>query len=114
MERSHAYTHIIDAYARYQGIVAQILEAKAAEAEKSRDWICEYMADGAFGDHKEQWKQAGIVHERLIEVIDGIVKMENGMARNLKLLLNQTEESDDTSSSVGLFGDLFAGGDDPT
>ena len=115
MGRPEAYVHMIDAFARYQGNIAQILEAKAAEAEKSRNWICEYLYEGGFSDHKEQLKQACGVHERLIEVIDGIVKMENGFARNMKLLLGQNEDStDDTGSSTGLFGDLFSGGEDTT
>ena len=111
--RRQSYIHIIDAYARYQGNIALILEAKAVEAEKSRNWICEYVQDGALGDHKEQAKQTGAVHEKIIEVIDGIVKMENGFARNLKLLLNRAEESGDSDSS-GLFGDLFSSGDGST
>ena len=110
MDRSNLYIRIIDAYARYQGNIALILEAKAVEAEKSHSWICEYIRDGGFGDHKAQLKQSNTVHERIIEVIDGIVKMENGFARNLKLLLNQQEDNND-SDSTNLFGDLFGGGD---
>ena len=110
MDRSDLYLRIVDAFARYQGNIAFILEAKAAEAEKSRNWVCEYLQEGAFHDQKERFKQSYAVHERIIEIIDGVVKMENGFARNLKLLLGQNEESNDADSG-GLFGNWFGAGD---
>ena len=111
-QRNETYIHIMDAMARIQGNIAFILEAKAIEAEKNRNWLCEFVQDGAFSDHKEQVKQAIVVHEQLIEVIDGIVKMECGMSRNLKVLLNKNEEETDTSSSSSLLGDLFNSDED--
>lgn len=111
MNRNEAYVHIVEAMTSIQGHIAFILEAQAVEAEKSRSWLCEYACDGAFSDHKLQLKQATKVHGQLIEVIDGIVKMENGISHNLKILLNKNEDtaSDDSSS---LFGNLMSSDDD--
>jgi len=101
------YMRMLDAFTRVQGEVALILEAKAAEAEKSRNWIRVYLQDGGFDGHREQLKASMAVHERLIEVIDGIVKMESALARHLKLLIGGSDEGD----ADGLLGDLFGGAD---
>ena len=111
MDRSDSYIRMLDAFARYQGNIALILEAKAVESEKSRSWLCEYVKDGAFSDHKEQLKQCGHVHEKLIEVIDGIVKMEYGFARNMKTLLGR-DTGGAESAGGGMFGDMYGGGSD--
>mgnify|MGYP001163344150 CR=1 FL=1 len=104
MDRTDLYMRMVDAFTRYQGEVALILEAKAAEAEKSRNWIRTFLHDGGFDGHREQLKASMAVHERLIEVIDGIVKMESALARHLKLLIAGKDEG---GSDGGLFGDLF-------
>jgi len=109
MDRTDLYLRMIDVFTRYQGEVALILEAKALEAEKSRNWIRVFLQDGGFDGHRDQLKASLAVHERLIEVIDGIVKMETGFARHLKLLIGGKEEDGD--SAGGLFGDLFGGTD---
>lgn len=111
MDRTDLYMQMMDAFTRFQGEVSLILEAKAAEAEKSRNWIQSYLRDGGFTGHKEQLKMSCEVHERLIEVIDGIVKMETGFARHLKLLTGG-DEGDGSSGSGGLLGDLFGSGDE--
>jgi hypothetical protein len=113
LNRNEAYVHIVDAMARIQGNVAFILEAKAVEAEKNRNWLCAFIQDGVFSEHKQQLKQAAAVHSQLIEVIDGIVKMENGIARNLKILLNRNEDASSDSSS-SLFGDFLNSDGDST
>lgn len=113
MNRNEAYIHIVESMTNIQGHIAFILEAQAVEAEKSRSWLCEFVRDGAFPDHKQQLRQALKVHGQLIEVIDGIVKMENGIAHNMKILLNKNEDtsSDDSSS---LFGNLMNSDDEDT
>lgn len=105
MDRTDLYLRIIDAFTRYQGEIALILEAKAVEAEKSRNWIRSSLHGGRFASDKEQLKASIEVHEKLLEVIDGIVKMECGIGRHLKLLIGGSEESG--SGGDGLFGDLF-------
>lgn len=111
MNRNEAYVHIVEAMTSIQGHIAFILEAQAVEAEKSRNWLCEFVCDGAFSDHKLQLKQATKVHGQFIQVIDGIVKMENGIAHNLKILLNKNEDTDSDSSS-SLFGNLMNSDED--
>lgn len=110
MDRPDLYMRMIDAFTRYQGEVALLLEAKAAEAEKSRNWIRLYLQNGGFSGHKEQLKASMEVHERLIEVIDGIVKLETGFARHLKLLIGGRDE-DGGLGGDGLLGDWFGGAD---
>lgn len=110
MDRTDLYLQMLDAFTRFQGEVALILEAKAAEAEKSRNWIQSHLRDGGFSGPGEQLKMSCEVHERLIEVIDGIVKMETGFARHLKLLAGGGEE-DGSSGGDGLLGDLFGSAD---
>jgi hypothetical protein len=110
MNRNDAYVHIVEAMTHIQGHIAFILEAQAIEAEKTRSWLCEYVKDGACADHKLLLKQATKVHSQLIEVIDGIVKMENGIAHNLKVLLNKNDDSSDQSSN--LFGNLMDSDDE--
>jgi|DewCreStandDraft_1066081.scaffolds.fasta_scaffold00149_31 hypothetical protein len=112
MNRNEAYVHIVEAMTSVQGHIAFILEAQAIEAEKSRNWLCEYVCDGAFSDHKVQLKQAMKVHGQLIEVIDGIVKMENGISRNLKILLNKNEDTASDEPSSSLFSNMMNADED--
>ncbi len=114
MNRNEAYVYIVESMTSIQGHIAYILEAQAIEAEKSRNWLCEFVRDGSFPDHKLQLKQASKVHAQLIEVIDGIVKMENGLAQNLKILLNKNEDMDSSDSSSSLFGSLMSSDDEDT
>jgi hypothetical protein len=113
MSRDEVYVHIVEAMTSIQGHIAFILEAQAVEAGKSTSWLCEYACDGAFSDHKQQLRQATKVHGQLIQVIDGIVKMENGLTRNLKILLNKNEDTSADSSS-SLFGDMEDSDEDDT
>ena len=110
MNRNEAFVDIVAAMSNIQGHIAFILEAQALEAEKSRNWFCEYIHADAYTDHKLQLKQALKVHSQLIEVIDGIVKVENGISRNLKILLNKNEDS--TSDASSLFGNLLNSDED--
>lgn len=112
MNRNEAYVHIVEAMTSIQGHISYILEAQAVEAEKSRIWLCEFARDGAFSDHKLQLRQATKVHGQLIEVIDGIVKMENGISHNLKILLNKNEDNTSDDSSSSLFGNMMSSDDD--
>ncbi len=113
MSREHSFLRILAANAKIQMHVSYILESKAKELEKSRNWTCRHMLDTAFGDHDSQLKESLKVHEQLIEVIDGITKVENGLARNLKLLVGQDESGGglDGDSGIGLGGMFDFGGD---
>lgn len=107
MNREEAFLTILDATAKMQFHVAGMLESKAVEAEKVRNWLILHIRDEAFARYDEQLKQTLDVHELLVEVIDGITKMESGLARNIEVVLNRTE----ADSGGGGFGEFFSSGD---
>jgi hypothetical protein len=92
MQREQSYLSILEATAQIQLHISIILEAKATEAEKMRGWICNHVSASSFNeDHKAQVKYAIEIHEQLIGVVDGLTKMENGLAQNLKVILGQEQ-----------------------
>lgn len=110
MSREQSYLSMLDAAAKIQWNVAMILEAKAVEAEKVRNWILNHALDSSFEDHEKQLSDPLDVHEQLVEVIEGLTKLQNGLSSNLKSLLPEEEKS--LSGEDGGFGGLFGGGFD--
>lgn len=111
MERPESFLWMLRASAKMQHDISLILEAKANEAEKSRDWICIHLNHQCYDSHEDQLKKPLEMHESFVELIDGLTKMENALAKNLKVVLNKNEESDDGLG--GGLGGLFGGlGDD--
>lgn len=106
MSREHAYLNILDAMAKIQWNVAMILEAKAVEAEKVRNWSLNHVHAQSFEDHESQLAKPIGVHDEIVEIIEGLTKMSNGLCSNLRSLLSSSEGGDDS----GGFGDLFGGG----
>jgi hypothetical protein len=102
MSREQAFMTILEATAIMQEHVSVILQAKALEAEKAKKWICLHISDGSFADKEGQLKQCLEIHEKVIEVIEGLTKLENGLARNLKVVLNK----DDAGGGFGGFGGM--------
>lgn len=92
MSRELSYLTMLEATAIMQHHISVILQAKAIEAEKAKRWICYHIFDGSFADKEEQLKQSVEIHEKVIEVIDGLTKLENGLAHNLKAVLNKEEQ----------------------
>lgn len=109
MSREHAYLNILDAMAKIQWNVAMILEAKAVEAEKVRTWSLHHIHAQSFTDHESQLAKPIGVHDEIVEIIDGLTKMSNGLCSNLRSLLSSGEDSGGGGASGG-FGDLFGGG----
>lgn len=112
MSRTDSYLSYLDATAKIQYNVALILEAKALHAEKSRNWICQHLSTAAYESNADHVKQAVDIHEQLIEVIDGITKMEVAFAKNLGVLIVEEDSSGLGGlggSAGGGFGDLFGG-----
>lgn len=105
MSREVSYLKMLESSARIQRDISIILEAQADEAEKSRNWLCSHIQPYLYSDHSLQLKQSLEVHEHLVALIEGLTKLEFGLAKNLKVLL----ETDDDSSDFDLdgFGDLF-------
>ncbi|WP_205516173.1 hypothetical protein [Paenibacillus sp. SYP-B3998] len=109
MNRSDLYLHMLDATAKLQHEIALILEARVVEAEKSRNWICLHINSTNLEGHEHQMKQTGEIHENVIELIDGLTKMENSLNRHLQALLGSNESNSGSDSSNGL-GNLFGYG----
>ncbi|CAH1206199.1 hypothetical protein PAECIP111893_02461 [Paenibacillus plantiphilus] len=94
MSRERALARMLDASAKLQWNVAMILEAKAVEAEKVRNWVCNHVTPDAFPQNQESLKETLIIHDQLIEVIDGLTKLNHGMTNVLKAALYQDGESE--------------------
>jgi hypothetical protein len=111
VSRPESFNRMMTATAKFQLNIAIILEAKAIEAVKSRHWICNRLTLAAYEDHAQQVKETIDVHDQLIELIDGLTKMESALAKNMQIILNQKEEEDMTGggsgSGGGGMGDLF-------
>ncbi|MBW7474519.1 restriction endonuclease subunit S [Paenibacillus oenotherae] len=103
MSREAAFARMLDASAKLQWNVAMILEAKAVEAEKVRNWLCNHVTKDAYPQHKESLKETLIIHEQVIEVIDGLTKLNQGMTNVMKAALYQDADN-------GGMGGMFNGG----
>ncbi|MBJ6363817.1 restriction endonuclease subunit S [Paenibacillus sp. GCM10012307] len=103
MSREQSFMRVLDASAKLQWNVAMILEAKAVESEKVRNWLCNHMTSQAFTSQQEQLKGSMDVHDQLIEVIEGLTKLGQGMSSVLKVVLQQDSESGGDGVD-GMFG----------
>ncbi|HEX7057455.1 MAG TPA: restriction endonuclease subunit S [Bacilli bacterium] len=108
MKREDIFVNMLQSIAEIHRHIASILEAKSFEAEKSRNWLRLHMVPSLFAQHKEQLEQSVQFHEQMIEMIDGITKLEEAMASSMKTILGQQDE-ESPGSSGGLF-DLFGTG----
>lgn len=111
MTREDSYHKMLQAAAQMQRNISLILEAKAAEAARSCQWICQHLSSSHFEDHTAQVKKTIEVHDQLIEVIEGITKMEQALAKNMHVLLGQGEDASDQGG--GDYGDMFPFGGQP-
>lgn len=68
-----------------------ILEAKAVEAEKTRNWMLNHLTETAFINHKEQISDPLEIHDQIVEVLDGLTKIQLSLARNMKAILYRGE-----------------------
>ncbi|WP_373229485.1 restriction endonuclease subunit S [Cohnella sp.] len=108
MRREEAYHLTLDAIAKLQWNVMMILEAKATEAEKIRNWICTHMTNDTYVTHHEQLSTCLQLHEQNIEVIDGLTKLCNGLSRNMKVILNPDNDASD-QNMASMFGGMDTG-----
>jgi hypothetical protein len=107
MRREEAYHLTLDAIAKIQWNVAMILEAKATEAEKVRNWLCTHITNDTYVAHQDQLTTSLQLHEQNIEVIDGLTKLCNGLSRNMKVILNP--DGDESDNIASMFGGMDAG-----
>jgi hypothetical protein len=103
MRREEAYHLTLDAIAKMQWNVAMILEAKATETEKVRNWICTHITNDTYAAHDDRLSICLLLHEQNIEVIEGLTKLCNGLSSNMKIILNpgNDESSDSIASMLG-------------
>ncbi|WP_127578767.1 restriction endonuclease subunit S [Paenibacillus koleovorans] len=112
MKRSEYFMQMLDAAASMQYNISMILEAKANEAAKSRDWILNHLNHLTYDNHADQLKQPLAYHEQFVELIDGLTKLEAALGKNLTVVLNKKEPMSSGLDGGG-FGGLFGGmGDD--
>lgn len=102
MNRDDAFIKILEASGGIQRQVALILEAKADEAVKSRNWICAHVTSGGFQDHDHQLRSSLEAHEHIVALISSLAKLEGGLARNMQVVLGQD------ANSVGDLGGDFS------
>lgn len=108
MNREQSFLNVLDAVAKMQWNVSMILEAKAVETEKVRNWITNHVHSGSLESHEKKLTEPLGIHEQLIEIIEGLTKLQNGLCSNLKAVL-ASDETDLGSDDDGGFDGLFSG-----
>jgi hypothetical protein len=109
LKREEAYLSILEATGKMQYNVSLLLEAKSLEAEKAKNWLCNHISNSSFDNHEEQLLQALTIHQQIIEFIDGLTKMEHGLGKNLKVIL-ETHESGGNGGLAGGHAHFGMGG----
>ncbi|NMO95234.1 hypothetical protein [Paenibacillus lemnae] len=100
MSREESLMRMLDAAVSIQRETALILAGKAVEAEKVRQWVLHYETD------RETLKEPLMIHEQIVEQIEGLTRIGTGLCRNLRAVLETGEEEDDDSDFEGFdFGD---------
>ncbi|WP_019908770.1 hypothetical protein [Paenibacillus sp. HW567] len=110
MSREKAYLQMLESTATIQWNIAMILEAKAVEAEKVKQWTQHHIHARAFESHEDQLKQSISIHEVVVELLEGLTKLENGLYSNLKAVLGSGEE--DSGGLGALASEGFDFGED--
>lgn len=107
MSRTNSYHKLLVSAASFQKNVSLILEAKSFETTSACRWICNHLGAEHLGDHNDQVKKCLEIHEQLIDVIDGLTKMEQALTKNLHAILGDDEADNDGNS--GEYNDLMGG-----
>jgi len=107
--KSKACMRMLAAAASMQWCVADMLEAKADEMETLRDWLLDTVRDANMDDCNSFVTQSCDYHSQLIEMIQGITKMEYGLAKHVELMLVEEQIVPDASFADG--GGVFGGGE---
>jgi hypothetical protein len=97
MGRTDASLRILAAGADMQRHIAVMLEAKADEMETLRNWLLVSVRTSRFADAEGLLSQTVSFHEHLIEILTGVVKMEQGLAQHMQLLLEEEPGSEGVS-----------------
>lgn len=99
MGRDNAYLSMLSASASMQYNMAIILEAKALEAEKARNWICGHLSAEDFDADEQQLRVSIQIHDQIVEVIEGITKYNQGLVAMLRAMQEVEDDDMDASSS---------------
>ncbi|MCI3919936.1 restriction endonuclease subunit S [Paenibacillus sp. TRM 82003] len=112
MSKTDSSLRIVAAAASMQWNVADMLEAKAEEMEALRDWMLHTARASEFASADDLIGQSAAFHEQLVEMLEGITKLEQGFARHMQLLLEEEEEDSGGGGGGSPFGGLlpFGGG----
>jgi hypothetical protein len=103
MSREQSYMRMLSSAANMQWNIAVMLEAKAAEAEKMRSWFVNHVTGHSLGAEQAQLGQSLQIHDQVIEMIDGMTKLNQGMVSIIKAVVPQDDDDD------GGFGDQVGG-----
>ncbi|UHA74507.1 restriction endonuclease subunit S [Paenibacillus sp. 481] len=106
MSKERSLLMMAEAMAKMQWNIAMILEAKAIEAEKKRNWVLNHLTQQSFTTDKEQLSDSLEVHDQVIEMIEGLTKLQQSLSRNMKAL---TKGSNNVSGEHGFPDGAFGG-----
>ncbi|MGE7826051.1 hypothetical protein [Paenibacillus sp. NPDC093718] len=99
VSKEESLMRMLEAAVAIQRETSLILEGKAVEAEKVREWVL--SQDPSAGGLKDSL----VMHEQIVEQIEGLTRIGSGLCRNLRVALG----TDDQASSGGFdefdFGD---------
>jgi hypothetical protein len=101
LDREDAYLSMLEAVANIQFNVSLILEAKAMESVKVKNWLCNHLSNISFSDNETQLMQVVEFHQKIVEVIEGLTRLENGLGKNLKIVLGHNESGETGGFSAG-------------
>lgn len=108
MSREQSLILMLDAAAKMQWNIALILEAKAIEAEKVRNWALNHLNGEAFLTHSDQVAEPLKMHDQLVEILEGLTRMETGLCNNLKAIMVQND-GEEGGMDGGMFGGMDMG-----
>lgn len=95
---------IVKAAADIQQNISIMLEAKAAEAEKLRSWICNHIHTHTFEENEMKLQQSMSMHQQVIAMLDGITRMNQGIVAIMNAAMPSSDdmagESDHTDSDI--------------
>ncbi|OCT14004.1 hypothetical protein A8709_00235 [Paenibacillus pectinilyticus] len=110
MDRTDLYMQMLDATAKLQDEITHMLEARVIDATKYQNWICQHVNAMNVEGHELQMKVTGEIHDSVIDLIDGLTKLENALNHQMKALLGGKESGTGFGMGNGLD---FGGGSFP-
>lgn len=87
MSKEESLMRMLEAAVAIQRETSLILEGKAVEAEKVRQWVLsqESSASGL--------KDSLVIHEQIVEQIEGLTRIGSGLCRNLRVALGTEDQA---------------------